>query len=120
MKHEDFANGAGPGGGLGTKHGEIGSPLEPCPYTVDPGSGPSQKGGEPQGPFGAHKQSPSILPIVGRDGMGANVGAGGRIDSPMDNPASALPGVTGASGTGPTGAGKISSPFSSPWKESAG
>jgi hypothetical protein len=117
---EDFANGAGPGGGLGNKHGSLGSPLEPCPYAVDAGSGPSQKGGEPGEPFGAYKQSPSSLPIVVRVDLSANVGASGRIDTPMDNPSSALPGVGGASGTGPKGAGGISTPFVSPWGESAG
>src|SRR5262245_41185029 len=123
----DYAYGAGPGGGLGTKHGPIGSPQEPCGYDITPGGGPSQKGGEPNGPFGQHMQSQSVLPIVGRDGLQGgpqegfgNLGSGGGISTPMDT-STAMPGVSGqSSGSGPTSGGgaKISSPFSSPWGDS--
>lgn len=126
----EYAYGAGPGGGLGNMHGKIGSPQEPCPYDVQAGSGPSQKGGEPSGPFGQYLQSPSPLPIVGRDGMQAAMPEGfgntggsiGRIQTPMDNPTSAMPGVTGSDGSGPISGGgaKISSPFTSPWGDSVG
>jgi len=124
----EYAYGAGPGGGTGNMHGKIASPLQVCPYDVTAGGGKSMKGGEPSGPFGQYLQSPSDLPIVGRDGMEANIqegfgnvgGSVGNIQTPMDNPTSALPGVTGSDGTGPTGGGKISSPFSSPWGDSVG
>lgn len=118
----DYAYGAGPGGGLGTKIGPFGSPQETPPYSIEPGGGKSQKGGEPNGPFGAHKQSNSPLPIVGRDGMGANPTIQGGISTPMDNAGSAMPGVEGSSGTGPTSGGgaKISSPFVSPWGDMVG
>lgn len=120
-KGYDYAYGAGPGGGLGNKHGEIGSPLDPCPYTITPGGGASQKGGEPDGPFGQHMQSPSVLPIVGRDSLKADSNAGGSIVTPMDT-ATTMPGVTGSSGTGASGGGgaKISSPLGSPWGDSVG
>ena len=130
MPMDDYANGAGPGGGLGNKHGQIGSPLQPCPYSIEAGGGKSIKGGEPNGPFGKYLESPSALPIVGRDGLTANMPEGfantggntGRIQTPMDNPTSAMPGVTGSDGTGPTSGGgaKISSPFSSPWGDMVG
>lgn len=118
---EDYANGAGPGGGLGNRHGPIAGPLQPCPYTITPGGGASVKGGEPNGPFGQYKQSASPLPIVGRDGLSANTSAGGGIVTPMDT-APTLPGVRGGDGTGPTSGGgaKISSPFGSPWGDMVG
>lgn len=129
-KGREYSYGAGPGGGLGNKHGQIASPQDPCPYSVEAGGGKSQKGGEPQGPFGQHLQSSSALPIVGRDGMQANMpegylnlgGATGRVMTPMDNPTSAMPGVSGSDGTGPTSGGgaKISSPFNSPWGDMVG
>jgi hypothetical protein len=125
----DYAYGAGPGGGLGNKIGQIGSPQENPPYSIEPGGGASQKRGEPNGPFGQYMQSNSVMPIVTRDSMGGspqqgfgNVGSGGKIDTPMDT-STAMPGVTGnGGGTGPTSGGgaKISSPFSSPWGDKVG
>lgn len=117
----DYANGAGPGGGLGNKHGQIGSPLDPCGYDITPGGGASKKGGETQGPFAQYQQSPSVLPIVGRDGLTANPSAGGGLVTPMDT-APTIPGVRGGDGTGPTSGGgaKISSPFTSPFGDMVG
>lgn len=108
----DWDYGAGPGGGLGTKHGPIASPAEGTKWSVSPNSGGGAKGGEPQGPFGQHKQTSSILPIIGRDSLGENLGASGEIVTPMSTSGAAMPGVSGSDGTGPTGEGKISSPWS--------
>lgn len=118
---KDYAYGAGPGGGLGNKHGQIGSPLDPCGYDIQPGGGSSKKGGEPNGPFGQHMQSQSVLPIVGRDSLGANNQAGGGIVTPMDT-AATIPGVRGSDGSGKTSGGgaKISSPLGSPWGDMVG
>lgn len=121
-KGMDYAYGAGPGGGLGNQHGGgIVGPLEPCPYDITPGGGSSQKGGEPQGPFGKHMQSSSPLPIVGRDGLTANPSAGGSIVTPMDT-ATTVPGVRGSDGSGRTSGGgaKISSPWVGPWGDMVG
>ena len=128
-KGMDYAYGAGPGGGLGNMHGQIGSPQEQCPYEITPGGGASQKGGEPNGPFGQHMQSSSPLPITTRDslagapqqGFGNLGGSQGKVSTPMDT-APTLPGVTGqSSGTGSTGDGKISTPMTTPWgKQSVG
>lgn len=108
----DWDFGAGPGGGLGTMHGSIASPAEACGYEVSPGSGGGAKGGEPQGPFGKHRQTESILPIIGRDSLGGNLGTGGDIATPMSTSGAAMPGLSGSDGTGQTGEGKISSPWS--------
>lgn len=115
--------------GYGVMHGKIASPQGPCGYDVQAGGGASQKGGEPNGPFGQHKQSNSDLPIVTRDSMGGapqqgfgNVGSSGGISTPMDTSKAEMPGVTGSSGTGATSGGgsKISTPFSSPWGDMVG
>jgi hypothetical protein len=128
-KGNEYAYGAGPGGGLGEKNGPISGPWGQAPYSIAPGDGASQKGGEPNGPFGQYKQSSSVLPIVGRDGMSAspqegfgNLGSGGGIVTPMDNSASAMPGVRGSDGSGPTSGGgaKISTPMGSPWGDMVG
>lgn len=124
---KDYAYGAGPGGGMGHKHGQIGSPLEPCKYSISASDGGGQKGGEPNGPFGGYTQSSSPLPITTRDSLAGapqegfgNLGSGGRISTPMDT-STAMPGMRGSgAGTGSTGGGKISSPFSSPWGDSVG
>lgn len=125
---KEYAYGTGPGGGLGNMHGQIGSPQEPCPYEITPGGGGGQKGGERSGPFGSYTQSSSPLPVTTRDSLAgapqqgfANLGGSqGRVSTPMDT-APTIPGVEGqSSGSGPTGGGKISSPFSSPWKDSVG
>lgn len=126
----DYAYGAGPGGGLGNKLGPFGSPLEDPGYNLTAGGGKSQKGGEPNGSFGQHMQSPSALPIVGRDGMTANAPGGfantggsiGGISTPMDT-STAMPGVGGqSSGSGPVSGGgaKISSPWTGPWGDMVG
>src|SRR5262245_52760335 len=126
----DYAYGAGPGGGLGTKHGPIGSPQEPCGYDITPDGGPSQKGGEPNGPFGQYMQSQSDLPIATRDGLSGKPqegfgnlgGAQGRVLTPMDT-STAMPQVSGeSSGSGPTSGGgaKISSPWAGPFGDSVG
>lgn len=125
----EYAYGAGPGGGLGNDHGGgIKGPLEICPYEVTPGGGASQKGGEPNGPFGQYMQSSSLLPITTRDSLAgapqqgfANLGGSqGKVVTPMDT-STTLPGVSGqSSGSGPSGGGKISTPFSSPWGDSVG
>lgn len=126
----EYAYGHSPGGGLGNKIGPFGSPLEDPGYSIEPGGGPSQKRGEPNGPFGQHMQSNSPLPIATRDGLagapqegfGNLGGAQGRISTPMDT-STAMPGLTGnSSGTGPISGGgaKISGPFSSPFGDSVG
>lgn len=115
--------------GYGEKHGSIASPQGPCGYEISQGGGMGQKGGEPSGPFGSHKQTGSMLPITTRDGMqGApqggfgSVGSGGGISTPMDTSKSEMPGVTGSSGTGPVSGGgaKISSPWVGPWGDMVG
>jgi hypothetical protein len=125
---KEYAYGTG-GPGLGNMHGQIGSPQDPCPYSIEPGGGGGQKGGEPNGPFGQYNQSPSPLPITTRDslagapqqGFGNLGGSQGRISTPMDT-APTIPGVSGqSSGSGPTGDGKISTPMTTPWgKQSVG
>jgi hypothetical protein len=125
----EYAYGAGPGGGLGNKIGPFGSPLENPGYDLTPGGGASQKGGEPNGPFGSHQQSKCLLPIVTRDSLGGapqqgtlNLGSGGKLDTPMDT-STAMPGVTGeSSGTGPISGGgsRISTPLGSPWGDMVG
>lgn len=127
---KEYAYGAGPGGGLGNRHGEIGSPLDDCGYSISPSDGNGTKGGEPSGPFGQFQQSTSVLPITVRDSLPgapqegfANLGGSqGRFQTPMDNPSSAMPGVRGSDGTGPVSGGgaKISSPFNSPWGDMVG
>lgn len=122
MAIEKFAEGAGPGGGLGNAHGPIGSPLEPCPYDAQPNGGPSIKGGDPDGPFGKFKETPNLMEGVARDGLKASPTATGAIETPMSTSSAAMPGLTGSAGTGSTSGGgaKISSPFVSPWGDSAG
>lgn len=116
----DYDYGAGPGGGLGNMHGQIGSPQDPCPYDITPNGGKSDKGGEPSGPFGAHKETANQMMGVDRDSMSATPTIQGGISTPMDTSTASMPGVSGSSGTGPTGGAKISSPFSSPWGDSVG
>jgi hypothetical protein len=58
--------------------------------------------------------------IVGRDSMGGNLGTSGEISTPMDTSKAEMPGVTGSSGTGTTGAAKISTPWSGIFGESVG
>ena len=106
--------------GLGNMHGQIGSPQGPCPYDISANKTQSQLGGEPNGPFGQHMETPNEMMGVGRDSMNANLGVSGSIETPMTTSGAAMPGVTGSSGTGATGGAKISSPFSSPWGDSVG
>lgn len=125
----EYAYGAGKGGGLaGHMHGQIGSPLEQSPYTIEANGGGSQKGGEPAGPFGQYMETPNQMMGVGRDSMqGApqggfgSVGSGGGISTPMDT-STAMPGVRGSDGYGPTSGGgaKIAGPWSGPWGEMVG
>src|SRR5262245_30666135 len=120
----DYAYGEGPGGGLGNMHGPIGSPMDPGAWHITPDEGMGQKVGEPNGSFGQHMQSKCLLPITTRDSLGgapqqgfANLGSGGKLDTPMDT-STYMPGVTGeSSGSGPISGGgaKISSPFTSPF-----
>lgn len=118
------------GPGFGPMHGKIATPQGPCKYSIEPGGGASQKGGEPNGPFGQYMQSPSDLPIATRDslsgapqqGFGNLGGSQGKIQTPMDT-STAMPGVSGqSSGSGPVSGGgaKISSPFSSPFGDKVG
>lgn len=126
----DYDYGSGPGGGMGTMHGQIASPLDPCGYDISPSGGGGVKGGEPSGPFGQYQQSSSVLPITVRDSLPgapqegfANLGgAQGRFMTPMDNSKSAMPGVRGSDGTGAISGGeaKISSPWVGPWGDSVG
>lgn len=117
---KDYAYGAGPGGGLGTMHGPIGSPQDACPYSVEPNGGRSLKGGEPNGPFGSHKETPNQMMGVARDSMSAQPTIQGEISTPMDTSKSEMPGISGASGYGQSGGGKIVGPFVSPWGDSVG
>lgn len=116
----DWDFGAGPGGGLGTMHGSIASPAESCGYDAQPNGGGGLKGREPQGPFSQHPETNSLMNTVFRDQLAANASAAGGIETPMSTSGAALPGVRGSDGTGGAGGGKISSPFSSPWGDSAG
>lgn len=111
----DYGSGAKP-----TMHGQIASPLEPCGYEITANGGASQKGGEPNGPFGQHMETPNSMMGVGRDSMTGNLGVSGEISTPMDTAKAAMPGVTGSSGTGQTGDGKISTPWSGPFGQSVG
>lgn len=106
--------------GYGQKHGPFASPQAPCPYSVEPNGGRSKKGGEPNGPFGQHLETPNQMMGVGRDSMSANQSTQGGIATPMDTSKSEMPGVRGSSGYGPTGGGKITGPFVSPWGDSVG
>lgn len=120
-KYEGQTNGNDKSG-YGNMHGKIASPQGPCGYEVQPGGGPSEKGGETQGPFASYKESPSAMPIVGRDGLKANIQAGGSIVTPMDTSKSEMPGVRGSDGTGSVSGGKakISTPWSGPWGDMVG
>lgn len=126
----EYAYGAGKGGGLaGHMHGQIGSPLEQCPYTLEANGGGAQKGGEKMGPFGQYMETPNQMMGVARDSMqGApqggfgSVGSGGGISTPMDTSDSAMPGVRGSDGFGNASGGgaKITGPWSGPWGEMVG
>ena len=105
------SSGSGSGGGLGTPHGKIMSPQEPCPYTAEPNGGPSIKGGDPTSPFGQHKETPNQLMGVSRDGLAANSSASGSIVTPMSTSSASMPGLSGSAGTGPKGEGGISTPW---------
>lgn len=111
MPENQGAYGSGPGGGLGVKHGEIASPQGPCGYDAEPNGGKSLKGGDPTGRWAEHKETPNMMMGVSRDGLAANPSAGGDIITPMSTSKSEMPGLSGSSGTGPTGAAKISSPW---------
>jgi hypothetical protein len=97
--------------GLGHKHGQIGSPQSPCGYNAEPNGGPSQKGGDQTGRWGEWPETQNEMMGVARDGLAANPTASGDIVTPMSSSKSEMPGLKGSSGTGPTGAGKISSPW---------
>jgi hypothetical protein len=94
-------------------HGQIGSPFEPCAYDVNAQSGDGVKGGSDIAPFSQWKQAGSDLPIT----VGANIpySGPGPFQTPMDEPGSGLPGVSGSSGTGKKGQGGIASPYVEPW-----
>lgn len=106
--------------GTGPMHGSISTPQGPCPYSIEPNGGKSMKGGEPNGPFGRYLETQNQMMGVGRDSLSANQSAQGGIATPMDTSKSEMPGVSGSSGYGPTGGGKIAGPFVSPWGDSVG
>lgn len=61
-----------------------------------PTSGGAGKGGDPQGPFAAYKQSGGMLPIVTRDTIPTpSQGTQGGLTTPMDTSTSM--GITGGS-----------------------
>lgn len=124
----EYAYGAGPGGGLGNKIGQIGSPLEDPGYTLTANGGGSQKGGDPYGEFGKYMETPNEMMGVARDSLSAspkqgfgNLGEGGGITTPMDT-STAMPGISGSDGYGPTtgGGAKIATPWSGPFGEMVG
>lgn len=123
MPIKDYANGAGPGGGLGAKNGDITGPWDPSPFGyVAPNDGPSTKGGEPMGPFGSYMESTNPIMVVGRDGLTAQPTVQGGISTPMDTSRSEMPGVRSSDGTGPNkgGGSKFSSPWTGPFGDTAG
>jgi hypothetical protein len=93
------------------KHGEIQSPQGPCGYDAQPNGGPSLKGGDPTGRWAEHKETPNLMMGVARDGLKSSPDATGEIVTPMSTAKSEMPGLTGSSGTGPTGEGRISTPW---------
>lgn len=119
------------GGGSFNNHGKVASPQGPCSHEI-PASGRAttggEDGGEPKGKVGAHQQTPgSIITVKSYDGLQPGPGtmpAGeNRLSTPMDRNANGTSiGAHGeASGTGPSGGGKISSPWGSgPFGDSAG
>lgn len=121
-KGYDYSYGAGAGGGLGNKHGQIGSPLDPCPYSIEPNGGNSDKGGEKVYRFGEFTETQNEMMGVNRDSLQGNLSAQGGIETPMDESNSMMPGLTGSSGYGSISGGgaKIASPFVSPWGDKIG
>lgn len=60
------------------------SPMPSLPSV--PTSGGAGRGGDPQGPFAAYRQSGSVLPIVTRDTMPTpSQGTNGSLSTPMDS-----------------------------------
>lgn len=111
----DWDWGSGPGGGLGTKHGPLGSPAEDCGYSADPNGGASLKGGDPTGKWAQFKETPNQLMGVSRDGLASSPTAAGAIETPM-NTSTAMPMGSGKSdGTGPQNGANISSPWTGPF-----
>lgn len=73
---------------------KIFSPMPSLPSIST--SGGAGKGGDPQGPFGAYKQSGSMLSIVTRDTIPTpSQGTQGGLTTPMDTSPSM--GITGGS-----------------------
>lgn len=99
--------------GLGEQYdkSKITGPWGTCPYHAEPNGGPSIKGGDPTGRWAEHKETPNLLMGVARDGLSASPTATGDIVTPMSTAKSEMPGLSGSSGTGPTGEGKISTPW---------
>lgn len=119
------------GGGNFNNHGKVASPQGPCNYDI-PASGAAttggDTGGEPKGKVGAHKQTPGTTVTVKtydglQPGPGTMPSGEQRLATPMD---ASLNGTSigapgNSSGTGPSGGGKISSPWGSgPFGDSAG
>lgn len=118
----DWDWGSGPGGGLGTKLGQIAGPQEGMGYDISAAPGPGiETGGVNIGPFGSYKESPTIMPTVSCVKIGENMGTDGALETPMSTSPAMVMGSGGASdGTGPSGTGGISSPFTSPFGEKVG
>lgn len=118
------------GGGTYIKHGQLASPQGPCGYEVPArGAGTQNEGGiNSQGTIGQYRETPnSSVEMAGR--VTGNLPTQGklpageqRLSTPMDASQNGTSiGATGqASGTGPTGAGKISSPWAGPFGDVAG
>ena len=117
----DWDWGSGPGGGLGTKLGSIAGPQEGMGYDISAApKGGAEVGGLNIGPFGSYKESPTILPTVTGVTIGENMGTDGALETPMSTSTAMLMGSGASDGTGPSGTGGISSPFTSPFGEKVG
>lgn len=117
----DWDWGSGPGGGLGTKLGQIAGPQEGMGYDISAApKGGAEVGGLNIGPFGSYKESPTILPTVTGVTIGENMGTDGALETPMSTSTAMLMGSGASDGTGPSGTGGISSPFTSPFGEKVG
>ena len=119
MAEKDYANGAGPGGGLGTMHGQIGSPQDPCPYSISASDTTGETGGYSDGSFSGSTESSGQIMSTTLYNQKFSLNETGKVVTPMDTDNS-IPGVRGGDGYGSVSGGgaKVASPFSSPWGDS--
>lgn len=116
----DWDWGSGPGGGLGTKQGQIAGPNEGMGYDIKAAPGPGiETGGCGIGPFGTYKESPTIMPTVSAVSVGENMGTDGGLETPMSTSPAMLMGSGGSSGSG-SQSGGIASPLQTPFGDRVG